>query len=282
MPIDTAKDPFQWGNGLINFGHQTRVGCRKTAFLEATESLPASATRITLASVPVNWQVGDELLFPDTAQPAAARAARVPPLGRGDVGRHRERPPPGLILAIPRDGAFQTLLEGGADLGLSQPGVDRHEDSADAHEGVHRQHKARAVWGEDPDVLAMGDAAFAAPAEGSVRGAGAAGAVKDSYIVVLKDRAADAGKVRGTAEALVRRYGGTVRQSFASTVRGFSVRMTEAQAKRLAGYPDVAYVEQDRAVSLTGTQTNPPSWGLDRIDQRNITDYVNRCRNAGD
>jgi subtilisin family serine protease len=112
--------------------------------------------------------------------------------------------------------------------------------------------------------------AFAAPAEGPVRGAGAADAVKDSYIVVLKDRAADAGKVRGTAETLVRRYGGTVRQSFASTVRGFSVRMTEAQAKRLAGYPDVAYVEQDRKVSLTGTQTNPPSWGLDRIDQANL------------
>src|SRR2546421_6400597 len=112
--------------------------------------------------------------------------------------------------------------------------------------------------------------ALAAPAEGPVRGAGAAGAVKDSYIVVLKDRAASAGKVRGTAEALVRRYGGTVRQSFASTVRGFSVGMTEAQAKRLAGYPDVAYVEQDRAVSLTGTQTNPPSWGLDRIDQASL------------
>src|SRR2546421_813818 len=112
--------------------------------------------------------------------------------------------------------------------------------------------------------------ALAAPAEGPVRGARATGAVKDSYTVVLKDRPASAGKVRGTAEALVRRYGGTVRQSFASTVRGFSVRMTEAQAKRLAGYPDVAYVEQDRAVSLTGTQTNPPSWGLDRIDQANL------------
>ena len=79
VPIDTAKDPFQWGNGLINFGHQTRVGCRKTAFLEATDSLAAGATRITLASAPVNWQVGDELLIPDTAQPAPTprREARV-------------------------------------------------------------------------------------------------------------------------------------------------------------------------------------------------------------
>ncbi|OLB64457.1 MAG: hypothetical protein AUI10_11005 [Actinobacteria bacterium 13_2_20CM_2_72_6] len=116
-------------------------------------------------------------------------------------------------------------------------------------------------------AVAVGGAAEAVPAEGPVRAAGAAGAVKDSYIVVLKDRTASAGTVRGSAEALVRRFGGTVARSFASTVRGFSVRMTEAQAKRLAGYPDVAYVEQDRRVSVRSTQANPPSWGLDRIDQ---------------
>ncbi len=78
VPIDTAKDPFQWGNGLINFGRQTRVGCRKTSFLEATDSLSAGATRITLASVPVNWQVGDELLLPDTAQPAPTPRREAP------------------------------------------------------------------------------------------------------------------------------------------------------------------------------------------------------------
>ena len=78
VPIDTAKDPFQWGNGLINFGRQTRVGCRKTSFLEATDSLSAGATRITLASVPVNWQVGDELLLPDTAQPAPIPRREAP------------------------------------------------------------------------------------------------------------------------------------------------------------------------------------------------------------
>ena len=76
VPIDTAKVPFQWGNGLINFGHQTRVGCRKTAFLEATDSLLAGATQITLASAPGNWQVGDELLLPDTAPPAQPPGAK--------------------------------------------------------------------------------------------------------------------------------------------------------------------------------------------------------------
>src|SRR5579871_3817477 len=66
VPIDTSKDPFQWGNGLVNFGHQTRVGCRKTSFVEAADALQAGATEITLASAPTNWKVGDELLIPDT------------------------------------------------------------------------------------------------------------------------------------------------------------------------------------------------------------------------
>jgi hypothetical protein len=78
VPIDTAKDPFQWGNGLLNFGRQTRVGCRKTAFLEATNGLAAGATRIILASVPEHWQVGDELLLPDTAQPAPTPRREAP------------------------------------------------------------------------------------------------------------------------------------------------------------------------------------------------------------
>jgi hypothetical protein len=70
VPLSTDKDPFQWGNGLLNFGRDSRVGCRKTSFLEATDGLQAGATEITLASAPVNWQVGDELLIPDTATPA--------------------------------------------------------------------------------------------------------------------------------------------------------------------------------------------------------------------
>src|SRR5262245_57563478 len=35
VPLDMEKDPFQWGNGLLNFGKQTRVGCNKTAWVEA-------------------------------------------------------------------------------------------------------------------------------------------------------------------------------------------------------------------------------------------------------
>lgn len=77
VPIDTAIDPYQWGNGLVNFGRQSRVGCNKTAFLDTIGSLPKGATSITLSSAPVGWQPGDELLIPDTAQPVLSNGAFV-------------------------------------------------------------------------------------------------------------------------------------------------------------------------------------------------------------
>lgn len=72
VPIDTTRDPWQWGNGIVNFGTQTRVGLVKTPFLELAQDAPAGATQVTLASAPTGWQVGDELLLPDMRQPAPA------------------------------------------------------------------------------------------------------------------------------------------------------------------------------------------------------------------
>src|SRR5262245_7928479 len=68
VPIDTARDPFQWGNGLLNFGTQTRVGQPKTAFLELAADAAAGATTLTLAAPPEEWHAGDDLLLPDTRQ----------------------------------------------------------------------------------------------------------------------------------------------------------------------------------------------------------------------
>jgi len=79
VPIDTARDPYQWGNGLVNFGHQSRVGCSKAAWVESAASVASGSSTVTLAGAPSGWQVGDELLIPDTASPAPAprREARV-------------------------------------------------------------------------------------------------------------------------------------------------------------------------------------------------------------
>ncbi|WP_433271797.1 S8 family peptidase [Actinosynnema sp. CS-041913] len=101
-------------------------------------------------------------------------------------------------------------------------------------------------------------------AEGEIRAADAAQKVPNSFIVKLKDG------TTATAASLAGRYGGKVDREFHNALRGFTVSLPESAAKRLAANPAVEYVEQDQVFHVTATQTNPPSWGLDRIDQRNL------------
>ncbi|MEU8260444.1 S8 family peptidase [Micromonospora sp. NPDC048999] len=102
-----------------------------------------------------------------------------------------------------------------------------------------------------------------------------AAAVRDSYIVVLKDSAVGGragtrqAAVHTTAQDLTTRYGAALGRVYDSALNGFTVTLPEAAAKRLAADPAVAYVEPDRPVSATTTQLNAP-WGLDRIDQRSL------------
>ncbi|MFC8292525.1 S8 family serine peptidase [Streptomyces sp. NPDC057242] len=102
-----------------------------------------------------------------------------------------------------------------------------------------------------------------APAEGTVYGLGAENAVAGSYVVLLDETTDKAGKTE-----LAKEYGGTLRRSYDSRVNGFSVNdLTETEAKRLAADPAVAKVVQNRTFTINETQANPPSWGLDRVDQ---------------
>ncbi len=107
-------------------------------------------------------------------------------------------------------------------------------------------------------------ATSATAAEGVILAEGSADAIAGSYIVVLKDGAP------GTPAELAGQYGGQVGYTYASAMRGFSARMTPKQARRLAAHPSVSYVEQDRTVKLLADQLNPPSWGLDRVDQDDL------------
>jgi subtilisin family serine protease len=92
--------------------------------------------------------------------------------------------------------------------------------------------------------------------------------IPNQYIVVLKDSVAD---VDGEAGRLARDFGGDREAGYTyhRAIKGFSVRMPEAQAAKLAGDPRVAFVEEDGAVSMVTTQTGA-TWGLDRIDQRDL------------
>ncbi|HEU4712999.1 MAG TPA: protease inhibitor I9 family protein [Pyrinomonadaceae bacterium] len=90
--------------------------------------------------------------------------------------------------------------------------------------------------------------------------------IANQYIVVLKDDVTD---VEAEAVRLSRDFGGDRNggYTYKHAIKGFSVRMSEERAARLAADPRVAFVEEDGMASAAAIQANPP-WGLDRIDQR--------------
>ncbi|MBC6461619.1 S8 family peptidase [Actinomadura sp. HBU206391] len=119
-------------------------------------------------------------------------------------------------------------------------------------------------------ALALMWAGPAQAADGTIRSADGAEFVPGSFIVVLKDGSASRSAVGSNARSLTARHGGAVTQTFGSALRGFAVTSTDAQARRLAGDTRVAFVQRNLIHRATATQPNPPSWGLDRIDQRNL------------
>ncbi|AKL70719.1 secreted serine protease [Streptomyces sp. Mg1] len=108
-----------------------------------------------------------------------------------------------------------------------------------------------------------------AQAQGTIENAGAAGTVPGSYIITLEDSAARSTTVAG--KAVAERYGAKIDRTYSAALNGYSVELSEAQARKLAADPAVKSVVQNSVVALDGgatTQPDPPSWGLDRIDQR--------------
>lgn len=63
VPIDTSKDPAQWGNGLLNFGHRIEYGCKKLEWTVLTGELLAGVNTVTLRDAPAGWVVGDEVVI---------------------------------------------------------------------------------------------------------------------------------------------------------------------------------------------------------------------------
>ncbi|AOS65880.1 S8 family peptidase [Actinoalloteichus hymeniacidonis] len=118
---------------------------------------------------------------------------------------------------------------------------------------------------------------------GSIRHADAETAIAGSYIVVLDDAevGTSTSAVTRSAASLTSTYGGTVQRTYSAAIDGFEAKLSEREAEALAADPAVAYVEQNarvglslapapQQVSVQAVQTNPPSWGIDRIDQRNL------------
>ena len=93
-------------------------------------------------------------------------------------------------------------------------------------------------------------------------GARSSASASEGFIVVLGD-GADARAVAASA-------GVNPRFVYTRAINGFAGTLNAGQLTALRHAPRVEYLEPDAPVRLFTTQLSPPSWGLDRIDQRDL------------
>jgi len=91
--------------------------------------------------------------------------------------------------------------------------------------------------------------------------------VPDHYIVTLRPSALSAASEATTVAASV---GGQPTYVYDVALRGFAAELSDDQVARLSRDARVDRIERDQIVSIVGTQSPVPSWGLDRVDQRNL------------
>jgi len=112
VPIDTTKDPFQWGNGLLNFGSRKQIGSVVTPWVGISDA-PAGVSTLSLTGDVTGWAVNDELVLPDTGLTSfpnrPRREANVTILGIS--GRT-------VTLSKPLDFAHQTVFGPDGKLGV--------------------------------------------------------------------------------------------------------------------------------------------------------------------
>jgi subtilisin family serine protease len=98
--------------------------------------------------------------------------------------------------------------------------------------------------------------------DATIIGADSPDAIPGEYIVVLEDQAA------GGLTALADDLGVSLDvEDTLGLLDGYVAEMSEAEAVELAADDAVAYVEQNQYAHASEIQTDPPSRGLDRVDQ---------------
>lgn len=98
--------------------------------------------------------------------------------------------------------------------------------------------------------------------------------IPNRYIVVFEEWAAGALGDESNSEALATEfaevYEGKIDRVYKHSLNGFSVEMTEKQVEMMSRDPRIKYIEEDSVVSINQTNQSGATWGLDRIDQRNL------------
>ncbi|MBV1911338.1 MAG: S8 family serine peptidase, partial [Kangiellaceae bacterium] len=108
-------------------------------------------------------------------------------------------------------------------------------------------------------------------------------AIKDQYIVLLKDKDPSVGSVAYSKMPIIQRQSkqqlvaaeiaasvsARVTRQYSNKVNGFVLEMSQSQVGILRQDKRILMVEQDQIMNISATQINP-TWGLDRIDQADL------------
>ena len=108
-------------------------------------------------------------------------------------------------------------------------------------------------------------------------------AIKDTYIVVfntpsilnLQDTSALANFSTQQANILANDYNISVVKNFGNALNGVLIKANAKQIAELQDDPKIKYIEQDQMMSISpimsaSSDQGSPTWGLDRIDQRDL------------
>lgn len=90
--------------------------------------------------------------------------------------------------------------------------------------------------------------------------------IPGEYIVTLRTGVSSSSFAAAQADG-----GITILGTFSEAINGFGAALSKSQLSALASDPNVLLIEENTVVGVEGEQLNPPSWGLDRIDQRSRT-----------
>lgn len=107
----------------------------------------------------------------------------------------------------------------------------------------------------------------AADRSAEIRGMNNPGRIDNQFIVVMDwENQVSANEARNMARSV----GGEVLRHYSHAIQGFALRAPEQAVKGLMNNPRVAYIEADQTVSINQSVQSPATWGLDRVDQRQL------------
>lgn len=136
VPLNLTADPFQWGNGLLNFGTLIAKCPVKTPFVALAGAAAQGASTLTLAAPPTGWSVGDAVMVTDSRQMKT---------GSQPVKQFPVREPNATITAI-----VGNTISLSTPLAFARPVVARPDGSVVATARVANLSRQTTIQSENP------------------------------------------------------------------------------------------------------------------------------------